>query len=112
MTKTFVQPGWAMTVTAPTGGTVSGVGCKIGSLFGIAATTKAAGDPVVLDTVGVFEHAKTSAQAWNTGDKIYWDDTAKVMTTSSSGTTYVGVAAGPALNPTATGLVRLNPSMA
>ena len=35
-------------------------------------------------TTGVFDMAKTSAQAWTVGALIYWDDTNKVATNSSN----------------------------
>ena len=57
---------------------------------------------------GVVTHAKVSAQAWTEGVKIYWDDSAKNFTTTSSGNTLCGVAAAAAANPSATGYVRLD----
>lgn len=106
--KNYIQDGKSMTVPAPTGGSVSGVGVLAGTLFGIASTTEAAGDDVSICTEGVFDHAKTSAQAWTLGAAIYWDDTNKVMTTTASSNTLVGKAAAVAANPSATGRVRLN----
>ena len=52
--------------------------------------------------------AKVSAQAWNAGDKLYWDDTAKLWTTTVGTNTIGGMAAGPSPNPSATGKVRLD----
>lgn len=43
---------------------------------------------------------------------MYWDDSAKLMTTTSSSNTLAGVAVAAAANPTATGKVRLNGSFA
>jgi predicted RecA/RadA family phage recombinase len=57
---------------------------------------------------GVFTHAKTSAQAWTQGAKIYWDDSNKVFTTTASGNTLVGAAVLAAANPSATGTVLLD----
>ncbi|WAP69045.1 DUF2190 family protein [Jiella pelagia] len=108
MTKNYEQAGNAVTVIAPSGGTTSGVGVLIGSLFGIAATTEEAGADVVLDTVGMFDHAKTSAQAWTVGALVYFDNTNKVMTTVSTSNKLVGVAVETAANPSDTGVVRLN----
>lgn len=104
--KNYVQPGVTVTVTAPEDVT-SGRGLLVGALFGIAATTAASGAEVEIVTEGVFTHAKTSAQAWTQGAKVYWDNTNKVFTTAASGNTLVGVAAAAAANPSATGTVRL-----
>jgi len=61
---------------------------------------------------GLVEYAKVSAQAWTSGVKIYWDDTAKVLTTASSGNTLAGLAAEDAANPSSTGIIILNPMLA
>lgn len=105
--KNFVQTGDHLEVTAPYDVT-SGSGVLVGKLFGIASTTVASGKKVNILRKGVFDHAKTSAQAWTVGADIYWDDTAKVFTTTSSGNTLVAKAADIAANPSATGRVVLN----
>lgn len=105
--KNFVQPGDVVTVAAPYD-VLSGAGCLVGTLFGIAAYAAPSGADVEIRTSGVYVHAKTSAQAWTVGAAIYWDDSAKVFTTTSSGNTLVAKAMAIAANPTATGRVRLN----
>lgn len=105
--KNFVQAGVILTLAAPSGGVTSGTGVKIGSIIGIPAKTVAEGVDVAIKTDGVFEHAKTSAQAWTVGATVYWDDTNKVFTTTSSGNTKAGVAVAAAANPSATGFVKL-----
>jgi predicted RecA/RadA family phage recombinase len=59
---------------------------------------------------GVWTMAKTSAQAWTVGARIYWDDTAKLCTTTATSNTLIGVATAIAANPSSTGNVRLNGS--
>lgn len=108
--KNYVQPGDNIPVAAPSGGTVSGNGYLIGSMFGVAAATADAGAEVNLATRGVYTLTKVSAQAWTVGAKVYWDDTNKNVTTTASGNTLIGVAVAVAANPSATGLVRLNAS--
>lgn len=108
MATNLKQMGDMITVPAPAGGTTSGTGVLIGSLFGIATVTADAGEDVALATTGVFEHAKTSAQAWTVGALVYWDDGNAVMTTTASTNKLVGVAVAIANNPTPTGVVRLN----
>ena len=57
---------------------------------------------------GVVTIKKTSAQAWTQGALIYWDNTAKEATTTSTSNTRIGCALVAAANPSATGTVRLN----
>lgn len=106
--KNFRREGNSNSVPAPSGGVVAGDGVLVGSLFGIAAIDAADGESVEIACVGVFEMKKTSAQAWTVGAKVYWDSTNKVVTTTASGNSLIGVAVGAAANPSATGLVRLN----
>ncbi|PTT92819.1 hypothetical protein DBR29_08265, partial [Pseudomonas sp. HMWF005] len=77
--------------------------------IGVAATTEAAGDPVVLKTRGVFDLKKTSAQAWAVGDLVFMNTTTRDVTNvSATGLVLVGVATEIAVNPSATGACRLN----
>jgi len=107
--KNFVQPGDVVSVTAPYTVT-SGGGVLVGTLFGFAAHDAASGAAVEIATTGVFTHAKAGSQAWTQGAAIYWDNSAKVLTTTSTSNTLVGKAmaavAGGAGDTT--GTVRLN----
>lgn len=106
--KNAIQPGESVEYTAPTGGVVSGTAYLIGAILVIAEATAAEAAKFSGLTVGLVSYAKVSAQAWTEGAKIYWDNSAKNMTTTASGNTLVGVAAAVAANPSATGLVRLD----
>jgi predicted RecA/RadA family phage recombinase len=107
--KTFIQHGDCLTVPAPASGTVSGQLYKVGSIIGVAATTEAAGDPVVLKLDGVFGLPKVSAQAWAVGDPIYMNTTSRSLTNvSATGLVLVGVATDVAASGSATGACRLN----
>lgn len=105
--RNFIQPGKVLTAVAPTGGVSSGEFVKIGSVFGIAATTAAEGEEFELALGGVYEMPKTSAQAWTFGQAIY-ADASGIATTVSTDNTKIGVAAAAAANPSGSGLVRLN----
>ncbi len=109
MAKNYVQPGNVMTLTAPYAVT-SGDGFLVGSLFAVATATAANAATVEGQTNGIWDLAKTSAQAWTVGAKIYWDNTNKECTTTSTSNTLIGVAAAVAANPSSTGRVRLNGS--
>ncbi|MGF7163263.1 putative RecA/RadA family phage recombinase [Rhodoligotrophos appendicifer] len=108
MAKNFVQPGDTLTLTAPSGGVVSGVAYLIGSLLVVAQVSKAQGLPFAGKPRGVWVLPKTSAQAWTEGVKVYWDNTNKVVTTTATDNTLVGFAVEAAANPSATGVVWLN----
>lgn len=107
--KTFIQHGDCLTVPAPAGGTISGQLYKVGAIVGVAATTEAAGDPVVLKLDGVFGLTKTSAQAWAVGDLLYMNTTSRSLSNvSAAGLVLVGMATEIAANPSASGACRLN----
>src|SRR5690606_35399122 len=99
--------GDTITVTAPAN-VASGVGVLIGAMFGVSAGAATSGDDLDLVTRGVFTLPKTSALAISVGDKVYWDNTAKVVNKTSSGNTLVGVAVTDAANPSGSVNVRLN----
>ena len=105
--KNYVQPGNTITLTAPTGGVASGAGVLVGTLFGVCAYDAAAGAEVEVEVVGVFELAKASG-AITEGAKVYWDATAKNVTTTASGNTLVGAAVRAAATGDAKARIRLN----
>jgi len=106
MATNYIQPGDTITVEAPAA-VSSGEGVLKGLIFGVAITDAGSGADVAIQTTGVWRLAKTSAQAWNVGVAIYWDDDNTRCTTSDTGVP-IGVAVAAAANPSATGLVRLN----
>lgn len=105
--KNYIQPGDTLTVTAPYD-VDSGGGVLVGDIFGVAVFSAKSGEPVEIKTTGVFEHAKTSAQAWTVGTAIYWDASNKAFTSTASTNKLIGVAVAAAANPSVTGVVRLN----
>ena len=105
--KTYIAPGENITLPAPYDVSAGG-GALVGTIFGIAQSDAVETADVVLVRRGVFDLAKTSAQAWTVGAKLYWDNTNKVATTSASGNTLIGAAVAVAANPSATGTVLLD----
>jgi predicted RecA/RadA family phage recombinase len=103
----YTQPGHTLTLAAPYD-VASGAGFLVGSIFAVAAFAALSGADVEGKITGVYELAKTSAQAWTVGALIYWDNTAKACTTVSTSNKLIGVATAVAANPSATGFVRLN----
>lgn len=106
--KNYVGPGDTLTAAAPYA-VVSGAGALIGTLFGVAQAAYDNGETGVFSLIGVYDLPKAGSQAWTVGAAIYWDNSAKVCTTTS-GNTKIGVAlaaVGSGAGET-TGRVRLN----
>jgi predicted RecA/RadA family phage recombinase len=89
--RNYIQKGENITVDSPAD-LLSGAGVIIGNLFGVANGDAQTGKPVVLSTVGVFDLPKTTANDITVGAALYWNDTAKEVTTTASGNTKIGVA--------------------
>lgn len=96
----YVSEGNSLSVTAPYA-LLSGEGCKVGTLFGVAAADAAISTAVQIERVGVFKIKKTSALAMSQGDLLYWDDSAKELNKTSTGLP-VAVCTIAAANPSAT----------
>jgi len=109
MMQNYVQPGEALTLTAPYA-VSSGDGLLVGSLFGVACFDAANAATVEAQTVGVYTLAKATGETWSVGERIYWDDTNKECTTTSTSNTLIGVATAAAGTSATTGDVRLNGS--
>ena len=89
--KNYVQPGNTITLTAPYA-VASGDGLLVGSIFGVASSTAAIGEPIETALVGVFDITKIGSQAWTVGAKVYWDNTNKRCTTVATDNTLIGAA--------------------
>lgn len=90
--KNFIKPGDTLTLVAPYN-VSSGGGMLVGSIFGVATETVLSGASVEATLEGVFELAKTTAEAWTQGAVLYWNDTTKALTTTASTNKRVGYAA-------------------
>ncbi|MFN4125251.1 DUF2190 family protein [Pannonibacter indicus] len=99
--RNYLQPGDVLDLIAPTGGIVSGEAHLFGDLFGVAATTAGEGEKVPVKVSGVFMLPKVPANGLSEGQKVYWNEAEKKLTSTASGNTLVGhavkaVAAGAA----------------
>lgn len=52
--------------------------------IGVAQTSGAVGEPISVDTVGVYAFNGANADAIKVGDILYWDETNKVVTINSN----------------------------
>lgn len=101
--------GAVLTITCPSGGMTVGVGYLVGTMFGVANSTQLAGEQIAVQLEGKLRLAKATGQAWATvGAKIYWDDTAKNLTTTASGNSLVGAVGELAASGDVVGYVVLN----
>ena len=109
--KNYVQDGDNVTVTAPYALT-SGQGCQVGAaLFGVAANDAANGASAELKTTGVFDITALGTDTGAAGARMYWDNTNKRLTTTSTSNLFVGVLTAAKANGDTTARVRLNGSM-
>lgn len=95
--KNFIQPGEMIEVTLAAA-IVSGAGMLIGTLFGVATKSGEIGDKVNFSLEGVYNLPKVTVDVMAQGAKVYWDDTAKKLTTVAMGNSLVGVAHAAAGN--------------
>jgi predicted RecA/RadA family phage recombinase len=91
--KNYIQDGKTITLTAPAGGVVSGVGVLIGALFVVPLFSAGVSESFEARTTGVVQLPKASG-AVTEGAKLYWDNTAKNVTTTATANTFIGYAAG------------------
>jgi predicted RecA/RadA family phage recombinase len=107
--KNFIQRGETLTLTAPYA-VSSGGGALVGSIFGVAATDVASGEDGEFQVVGVFDLVRETGAStgWSQGALIYWDNTNKRVTKTSTSNKLIGVAVRAAADGDATGRVRLN----
>ncbi len=109
MASNYVQPGDHVTLTAPYT-VAAGAAALVGGLLGIALNDVTSGAAGEFARTGIWDVAKVSAQAWAQGDRIYWDNSAKLFTTVDTGNTFAGIAMATAANPTSTGRLCLMPT--
>lgn len=108
--KNYVQPGDSLSAGPFPYQVSAGGGVLLGgALFGIAVDDTASGATGVVVTEGVFDVTKatTAGEAPTLGQRLFWDNTNKRITTTSTGNVCVGyavVAASATTDPT----VRMN----
>ena len=106
--QNYVQRGENVTMAIPAGGLLAGQAYLNGYLFGVASVGGAEGAEDEFVTVGVFDLPKKAGDTPAVGARLYWDATAKNLTTTASGNTRVGVALKAALSADATVRIRLD----
>lgn len=106
--KNAQQNGDVLDLVAPAGGVVSGTPVKIGQMIVVPQATAAVGVVFAGVRKGVFAGvAKATGAAWSEGDRLYWNDTNKNFTKTSTGATECAIAVKAAASGDATGTVLL-----
>jgi predicted RecA/RadA family phage recombinase len=107
--RNFIQRGEVITMTAPTGGILSGAGAMFGALFGVAQFDAAQATPVEVATEGVFSLPKpNTVVAFTVGERIFWDNATGLCKKTASGFFPIGIATVAAGATDATVAVRLD----
>ena len=89
--QNFVQAGEQLKFTAAAD-YIGGSGAVIGNLFGVVTTDVKSGETGVFRIRGLVRLPKATGAITQMAT-VYWDNTAKNVTTSASGTRKIGVAA-------------------
>ena len=95
MATNYIQPGDVLTLAAPYA-VASGDGMRVGSIFAVALAAASNGANVQAQRVGVWTLPKLTSDDVTAGSKLYWDNTNKRLTLTSSGNTLVGAATAAA----------------
>lgn len=107
MAKNHIQPGHVLdhvAATAITSGQVVLLGVRIGVALGNAAI----GETVAVQVKEVFNLPKVTANVVAQGALLYWDNTAKLLTTTATANTLAGYAAAAASGTDTTVDIALN----
>lgn len=83
------------------GGILAGQGMLVGALFGVAASDGAQNAIVECQVIGEFELPK-AAGAITAGARVFWNNTARNITTTATGNFQVGLATADAASGDAT----------
>jgi predicted RecA/RadA family phage recombinase len=89
--KNFLQQGNTLTLIAPYA-LLGGQGFQVGTLFAVASSDAAISAEVEGNTTGVYRLTAATADVVAVGAKVYWDNTAKNVTTVVSTNILIGCA--------------------
>jgi predicted RecA/RadA family phage recombinase len=103
--KNLIQDGVkTVDFIVPAGGVISGNGYLLSSLFAVAIASGPAGETVAFARQGGFilPKATGAGTGFAQGTKLYWDNTAKVITKTVATNTLIGFALTAAADDSAT----------
>lgn len=103
--KNFVQKGRSIQLVMPYD-RLSGQGVLVGASFGVCASDALSGANNEVQVRGVFDVTKDTS-TFSQGDKVYWDDSAKKCSSTSTSNVVVGYAVQAQLTGDATVRIQL-----
>lgn len=105
--KNYLQDGDQPDLVAPYN-LASGDGFLVGSIFAVAVVSAVTGQALAGATEGVYELKAKAADTFAQGDKLYWDNTAKELTSTPTSNKWVATALSPKGNGATVVAARLN----
>lgn len=105
--KNFLQNGITVTLLAPYA-LLGGQGFQVGTLFAVASSDAAISAEVEGNTNGIYRLAAVPADVIAVGAKVYWDNAAKLVTTTVAANILIGCAVAAKAGAATTADVRLN----
>jgi len=82
--KNYIQKAGTITLTAPSGGVVSGQGVAVGDFFVVASGDAAQGEEFEGALCGAFEVTKPTGVTFSQGDRLFFDGSDLVGTDGGS----------------------------
>lgn len=107
MAKNYIQPGEVLDHVVASART-SGVPFLLGARLGVPITDGAVGETIAVKVKGVFNLPKVTANVVAQGAVLYWDDTAKKLTTTVGTNVIAGYAAAAATSTDTTVDIAIN----
>lgn len=86
-------------------------GFKVGGIIALAVQGASSGGAIEGQVVGCATVLKAAGAAWAVGDEVYWDDSAKGFTKTSSANTKAGYAITVQASGDTVGGIRLVPTL-
>lgn len=108
--KNYVQDGDVINLVAPYTVT-AGQGAQVGQVFGVAGSDTTSGSAGEFAVCGVFDLTKQGSLAIAQGSRVYWDNTNRYITTTSTNNLPIGGCVVAALAADTTVRVMLDDSM-
>lgn len=110
--KNFLQQGGVVTLLAPYA-VLGGQGFQVGTLFAVASSDAAIGAEVEgrCEPGSVYRLAAVPADVIAVGAKVYWDNTAKLVTSTVASNILIGCVVAAKAAAATTADVRLNGSV-
>lgn len=105
--RNFVQHGNTLFFVAPYP-VASGGLFQVGAIVAVAVNAAAQGGEVEGMLRGVFVLPKVPGQAWAVGDRVFWSNTARVLTMTATDNQLVGAVVEAATSSATTGTVFLD----